>query len=91
MDLTTGYISSYFPESFRWLVSNGKLEKAENAINYVAKINGKPGQDLNRIQAVVQVEVEMSQKAKTLRVYTALDLLRGLKMLKLTLIFGTIW
>lgn len=79
------------PESFRWLVSHGRLEEAENSIKYVAKINGKPPPDLTKLRAVIEKEQQLAKETKALQVYTVLDLFKTSKIRKTTILFALIW
>ncbi|XP_053397068.1 solute carrier family 22 member 21-like [Mercenaria mercenaria] len=81
----------FLPESFRWLVSHGRVEEAENSIKYVAKINGKPPPDLDKLKAVIEKEQLAAKETKALQVYTVLDLFRTSKIRKTTILFSLIW
>lgn len=82
---------SFLPESFRWLVSHGRLEEAEHSIRFVAKINGRPAPDLNRLKTMIQKEQEAAKETKALQVYTVLDLFRTSKIRKTTVLFAFVW
>ena len=53
------YISSVLPESARWLIAQGKLDKAEKVMRKVAKVNGT---NLPENVFTDEVEVEMEEK-----------------------------
>lgn len=82
---------SFLPESFRWLVSHGRLDEAERCIRFVAKVNGKPPPDLNRLKVVIEKEQIAAKETKALQVYTVLDLFRTSKIRKTTILFALIW
>ena len=44
---------SIVPESFRWLVSHGRIKRAQQTIEYVAKFNRKPVPDLKKLASVI--------------------------------------
>ena len=74
------------PESFRWLVSHNKLEKAEEVISTMARLNRKPTPDLTKLfQIMVEKENVRDQQ------YTIIDMVRSRDLLKKTLVIIFTW
>ncbi|XP_052231176.1 solute carrier family 22 member 13-like [Dreissena polymorpha] len=81
----------YFVESFRWLVSNGKVHLAQETIRKVARVNRRPEPNLTKLSVVIEKEQKEAELTKSLRVYSALDLFRTRQIRKTTLLFAFIW
>ncbi|XP_061184984.1 solute carrier family 22 member 4-like [Saccostrea echinata] len=75
------------PESFRWLVSHLKTEKAEKVINHIAKINGKKMPDVTKLIAVCKKEAEL----KTDKKYSLIDIFRDRRLTKHSFLLWFIW
>jgi hypothetical protein len=61
------------PESYRWLVSSGKIEKAHGVIAKIARINGKPVPDFSKFAEIVKAAESTSKEKK----YTIVDIVRN--------------
>ncbi|XP_052240294.1 solute carrier family 22 member 13-like isoform X2 [Dreissena polymorpha] len=81
----------YFVESFRWLVSNGKIHLAQEAIRKVSRVNRRPEPNLTKLTVVIEREQKEAEMTKSLRVYSVLDLFRTRQIRKTTLLFALIW
>ncbi|XP_061546790.1 solute carrier family 22 member 7-like [Phycodurus eques] len=77
----------WVPESARWLLANGKVEKAHLYLDKCARANNRP-----KISSAVQLEalssVEMSDKNKK---YNFLHLFKTPKLRKISLVTGIAW
>uniref|UniRef100_A0A1B0GPP7 Major facilitator superfamily (MFS) profile domain-containing protein n=1 Tax=Phlebotomus papatasi TaxID=29031 RepID=A0A1B0GPP7_PHLPP len=78
------------PESARWLVSQGKIEKAIKILKKFEKINGKDVspqiyKDFSESCAKIQEEEAQSQS------YSVLDLFRTPRLRKITIVLVLIW
>ena len=76
----------FVPESFRWLVTNGRYEEAEIVITKVARINGHPKPDLS--PTIAQAKLEKKQETKH---YSLIDLFKTRQMIVKTLALIFIW
>ncbi|KAM8859422.1 solute carrier family 22 member 7-like isoform 2-T3 [Spinachia spinachia] len=78
----------WIPESARWLLANGKVEKAQFDLDKCAKFNKRPKASSNlRLQELADVET-LEKKDKS---YTYLHLIKTPKMRRLTLLTGIVW
>ncbi|XP_061184985.1 organic anion transporter 3-like [Saccostrea echinata] len=75
------------PESFRWLVSHYKTEKAKKVIERIAFINGKEKPDVTKLIAITQKEAEAEAKKS----YSILDIFRDSKLTKHSFLLWFIW
>ncbi|KAK3093101.1 hypothetical protein FSP39_011054 [Pinctada imbricata] len=80
-------LSWFFPESFRWLVSNGKIEEASIIIKRIAKMNGRPVPNLDSLKSVVEHDVSLIQGKK----YIFLDVFRHWEQVRRTILLGVGW
>ncbi|KAG7462911.1 hypothetical protein MATL_G00189750 [Megalops atlanticus] len=78
----------WIPESARWLIANGKVEKAYTYLEKCAKFNGKKEFSSNFKPQTLSKVVTVEDKNKN---YTYLDLVRTPNMRKLTIITGIVW
>uniref|UniRef100_A0A3B4UK65 Solute carrier family 22 member 6 n=1 Tax=Seriola dumerili TaxID=41447 RepID=A0A3B4UK65_SERDU len=67
----------WIPESARWLLANGKVERAQFYLDKCAKFNKRP-----KLSAKLKLEDKN---------YTYLDLIKTPKMRQLTLLTGIVW
>lgn len=75
----------FIPESFRWLVSHKKLDKAKEVIEKIAKINRVAVPDLKEIEVALE-------KSRTVdRKYTVLDICRHGYLLKRAAVVSFAW
>ncbi|KAH3709058.1 solute carrier family 22 member 6-like isoform X1 [Dreissena polymorpha] len=81
----------YFVESFRWLVSIGKVHLAEAAIRKVARVNRRSEPDITKLSVAIEKEQKEAEMTKLLRVYSVLDLFRSRQTRKTTILFALIW
>ncbi|XP_040035145.2 solute carrier family 22 member 7 [Gasterosteus aculeatus] len=78
----------WIPESARWLLANGKVEKAQFYLDKCAKFNKRPKASSNsKLQSLADIET-LEKKDKN---YTYLDLIKTPKMRRLTLLTGIVW
>jgi len=77
----------FVPESYRWLVSNGKIEKAHGVIAKIARINGKPVPDFSKFAEIVKAAESTSKEKK----YTIVDIVRNRTLLKYTMLVAIGW
>ncbi|XP_062595074.1 solute carrier family 22 member 4-like, partial [Saccostrea cucullata] len=75
------------PESFRWLVSHFKTEKAKEVIEKIAIINGKERTDVTKLIAIIQKETEEVVKKS----YSILDIFRDTTLTKHSFLLWFIW
>ncbi|KAJ8248562.1 hypothetical protein GJAV_G00243320 [Gymnothorax javanicus] len=77
----------WIPESARWLIVNGKLEKAQMYLERCARINKR--------KPVAEIKPEMltsiAAEERGDKSYSYLDMVKTPKMRKLTLLSGGIW
>jgi hypothetical protein len=62
----------FVPESYRWLLTNGKIKEAHAVISKIAKWNGKPEPNITELTTVV----ELHRKTINGKKYTLIDVLR---------------
>ncbi|KAF3841676.1 hypothetical protein F7725_023627 [Dissostichus mawsoni] len=80
--------SAWIPESARWLLAHGKVEKAKFYLDKCARFN-KRGDLSSKINLETLSSIENEgNKDKN---YTYLDLIKTPKMRKLTLLTGIVW
>ncbi|XP_059196808.1 solute carrier family 22 member 7-like [Centropristis striata] len=81
-------ISWWVPESARWLISNGKINRARFYLTKCAKVNG-------REHFIADLKPELLSKVIIVenenRKYSYLDLVRTPRMRRLALITGILW
>ncbi|KAK3095487.1 hypothetical protein FSP39_015271 [Pinctada imbricata] len=94
LHIVTGVVTGMFllswwfiPESFRWLVSIGKLTEAGMVIKKIAKFNGKPVPKVDSLPAVVASDPSLVNGKK----YTFLDVFRHREQLLKTVFAGIGW
>ncbi|KAF3841690.1 hypothetical protein F7725_023641 [Dissostichus mawsoni] len=81
-------LSKWIPESARWLLAHGKVEKAKFYLDKCARFN-KRGDLSSKINLETLSSIENEgNKDKN---YTYLDLIKTPKMRKLTLLTGIVW
>ncbi|XP_022241324.1 organic cation transporter protein-like [Limulus polyphemus] len=89
--IALGYIWWWIPESPRWLISQGKMEKAEEVTRKIMKINRKECADvqaaLQNIRKISQMEDKGDEKLHV----NVFDLLRKPSLRKITLYLFFIW
>ncbi|XP_036403099.1 solute carrier family 22 member 7-like [Megalops cyprinoides] len=78
----------WIPESARWLIANGKAEKAYTFLEKCAKFNGKKEFSSKFKPQTLSEVVTVADENKN---YSYLDLVRTPKMRKLTVITGIVW
>ncbi|XP_063402940.1 solute carrier family 22 member 6-A-like [Mytilus trossulus] len=78
----------FVPESFRWLVTHWKIQKAYEVIKRIAKVNDKKSPEYEKFHAeVIQVEDLVSEEKK----YSILDIIDNPRLLKFTLLLMVAW
>ncbi|XP_034407921.1 solute carrier family 22 member 7-like [Cyclopterus lumpus] len=75
----------WIPESARWLLAHGKVEKAQFYLEKCAKFNKRP-----KVSSNVLLET-LSDTEKQDKSYTYLHLIKTPKMRRLTLLTGIVW
>ncbi|XP_061534582.1 solute carrier family 22 member 7-like [Phycodurus eques] len=78
----------WLPESSRWLISQGKVNRAYFYLNKCAKVNRRE-QFMNDLKPEGLSKIIVVEKEK--RKYSVLDLLRTPRMRRLTVISGAVW
>lgn len=73
------------PESFRWLVSHKKIDKAKEVIEKIAKLNRVAAPDLKEIEVALQKSHTVDRK------YTVLDICRHGYLLKRAAVVSFAW
>ena len=73
------------PESFRWLVTKRRFEKAEKVVNFIAKVNRTEKPVLDKIFAEVKEEDANKENTNTRKHYSFLDLFRTKERAKITI------
>ena len=78
------------PESARWLVSQGQVEKAISILNKFERINGTkvPEDVYNRFRATC-AEIRKEEEAE--KTYSVIDLFKSPRLRRITLLFTVIW
>ncbi|XP_070697568.1 solute carrier family 22 member 7-like isoform X3 [Pempheris klunzingeri] len=78
----------WIPESARWLLANGKVERAQFYLDRCAKFNKRPKLSSKlKLETLSSIEIrEKSQKS-----FTYLHLIKTPKMRQLTLLSGIVW
>ncbi|XP_076673146.1 organic cation transporter protein-like [Andrena cerasifolii] len=78
------------PESARWLVSQGQVEKAIGILNKFERINGTkvPEDVYNRFRATC-AEIRKEEEAE--KTYSVIDLFKSPRLRRITLLFTVIW
>ncbi|XP_069395192.1 solute carrier family 22 member 7-like isoform X2 [Paralichthys olivaceus] len=78
----------WIPESARWLLVNGKVEKAQFYLDKCAKFNNRPKVSTKfKLQTLCDVENSEEQNKS----YSYVHLIKTPKMRQLTLITGIVW
>ncbi|XP_034329452.2 solute carrier family 22 member 6-A [Magallana gigas] len=75
----------FIPESFRWLVSHKKIDKAKEVIEKIAKLNRVAAPDLKEIEVALQKSHTVDRK------YTVLDICRHGYLLKRAAVVSFAW
>ncbi|KAJ8248563.1 hypothetical protein GJAV_G00243330 [Gymnothorax javanicus] len=78
----------WLPDSPRWLIVNGKVDKAHNYLQTCAKVNRREGFSEKIKPEALSSIVELG---KVQRTYTYLDLVRTPKMRRMALQTGILW
>ncbi|VDI81806.1 MFS transporter, OCT family, solute carrier family 22 (organic cation transporter), member 4/5 [Mytilus galloprovincialis] len=78
----------FVPESYRWLVSNGKIAKAHNVISKIAKINGKPPPDF---KTFYEMASQATKQKSTEKRYTILDVIKNRRLLRYNVLLSVGW
>uniref|UniRef100_A0A3Q3SLY4 Solute carrier family 22 member 6 n=1 Tax=Mastacembelus armatus TaxID=205130 RepID=A0A3Q3SLY4_9TELE len=78
----------WIPESARWLIANGKMERAQMYLKKCAKMNRTTG-FIHTLKTETLSTIVTTEKRD--RIYTYLDLIRTPKMRRLALSTGTVW
>ena len=82
------YVSVRFvPESYRWLVTNGKIKEAHAVMAKIAKWNGKSEPNITEFTAVVDLHRKKIHEKK----YTLIDVLRRPSLLKTSIFLAIPW
>ncbi|KAK6174804.1 hypothetical protein SNE40_013382 [Patella caerulea] len=89
---TVPFLLGWFivPESIRWLAVKGKIDEAESVIERVAMMNGRTKPDKTR-EMLIELSQEETEKTKGGKKYSYIDLYRGWKMAKHTIITHLVW
>ncbi|XP_034544527.1 solute carrier family 22 member 7-like [Notolabrus celidotus] len=78
----------WLPESARWLISNGKVQRAHFYLNKCAQMNGRE-QFMADLKPEVLSEIILLENDK--RKYSYLDLFRTPRMRRVALLTSTVW
>ncbi|XP_068184042.1 uncharacterized protein [Antennarius striatus] len=78
----------WIPESARWLLANGKVDRAQVLLDRCAEFNKRPKPSSNMILETLS---NMNIVEKKTKQYSYLDLIKTPKLRQLTLITGTVW
>ncbi|XP_068597090.1 solute carrier family 22 member 7-like [Brachionichthys hirsutus] len=78
----------WIPESARWLLVNGEVERAQFYLDRCAKFNKRPKLSSDLILDTLSDMKIMEEQSKG---YTYLDLIKTPKMRKLTVLTGILW
>ncbi|KAJ8384782.1 hypothetical protein AAFF_G00198680 [Aldrovandia affinis] len=78
----------WIPESARWLIANGEVDKAHHYLQQCAKMNRREGFSA-KIKPETLSSVIVLEKGK--KTYTYLDLVKTPKMRRMALLTGIIW
>ena len=81
------YFFSVLPESFRWLVSHYKTERAETVIARIASINGQRRPDVSKLIEITRKEAEVKEDKR----YSLLDIFSDRTLLKHSILLWFIW
>ncbi|XP_077586528.1 solute carrier family 22 member 7-like isoform X1 [Stigmatopora nigra] len=76
----------WVPESARWLLTNGEVEKAKFYLDKCARLNNRP--KLSKVQMKSLSHIETPDKAQK---YTCFDLFKTPKLRKISFISGIAW
>lgn len=76
----------FIPESFRWLIANKKVEKAEEIIRKIARINNVSVPDTSKLAFLVDNSVTDDKKK-----YTYLDIILNAEHMKKTVLLAVVW
>ncbi|XP_055958456.1 solute carrier family 22 member 16 [Patella vulgata] len=89
---TVPFLLGWFvvPESIRWLTVKGKLDKAEKVIEQVAMMNGR-AKPVNTKEIIMRICNEERESTMGGKPYSYLDLYRGWKMAKHSIIIQVTW
>lgn len=79
------FICRYMIESPRWLTNRGRLDKAAEVLNHIAKINGKSPEITEKLLRTALPTTEPE------KVYGMLSLFSGLRLAKNTVILIICW
>ncbi|XP_060065283.1 solute carrier family 22 member 21-like [Ylistrum balloti] len=74
------------PESFRYLVSHNKINEAKDVVRMMARINGRPVPDLQKLRMLADID-----KAIDERKYTVKDIFSSKTLRKYTFLLGVGW
>ncbi|XP_076448619.1 solute carrier family 22 member 7-like [Babylonia areolata] len=78
------------PESPRWLATQGRLQEAERVVERIARVNRRPVPGA-RTRRVLENVARAQKEAGQGRRYTYLDVYRGWRIARTTLILQCIW
>ncbi|KAK3093609.1 hypothetical protein FSP39_018059 [Pinctada imbricata] len=89
-NILAGFSNSWIiilPESFRWLVSHGKLKEASKIVEDIARMNGKPMPSLDSLKALLKKDTSIMYSKK----YNFMDLCRSREVIRRTLLLTVAW
>ncbi|KAA0720518.1 Solute carrier family 22 member 4 [Triplophysa tibetana] len=76
---------TYIPESPRWLLSQGRVEEAEEILRKAAKMNGVKAPD------IIFPQLQSAEKTGMLQTYSLCDLVKSTNIRCITLLLCLVW
>lgn len=79
-----------YPESFRWLVANNKIDEAEKVIIKIAKFNKRPLPNFTKIKEQLMI-CKKTENISSTKSYTVKDLFHNWHLGKTTILISICW
>ncbi|CAG2246055.1 SLC22A15 [Mytilus edulis] len=84
----SGHVGDFFiTESYRWLISHGRIEEAYEVMIKIAKMNGRSPPNKQKLIDMVNLNEHVAKEKK----YTLIDILRNKHLLKVTALLSFTW
>ncbi|XP_063411154.1 solute carrier family 22 member 15-like [Mytilus trossulus] len=77
----------FITESYRWLISHGRIEEAYEVMIKIAKMNGRSPPNKQKLIDMVNLNEHVAKEKK----YTLIDILRNKHLLKVTALLSFTW